>query len=93
VLFEATNLRKRIDLGFTYYRATTQDYVDTSNTAAETDDQLVKRISNFYLARINFAFDRVRSLRVRIGPRFDRDIFTAIQKAVMRFQRRSLKGH
>ncbi|MEJ7913352.1 MAG: hypothetical protein WKF70_09370 [Chitinophagaceae bacterium] len=80
ILFEATNLRKRIDLGFTYYRTSSQDYIDTINTALSQDDQLVKRISNYYLARINFAFDRVRSLRVRIGPRFDRDIFTAFTR-------------
>ncbi len=80
ILFEATNLRKRIDLGFTYYRTNSQDYVDTLNNAIQTDDQLVKRISNYYLARINFAFDRVNSLRVRIGPRFDKDIFTAFTR-------------
>ncbi|HVG11673.1 MAG TPA: hypothetical protein VM843_01665, partial [Flavisolibacter sp.] len=80
ILFEATNLRKRIDLGFTYYRTNAQDYIDTLRTAQPQDDQLVKRISNYYLARINFAFDRVRSLRVRIGPRFDRDIITPFKR-------------
>jgi len=80
ILFEATNLRKRVDLGFTYYRSNSQDYVDTVNTPFAADDQLVKRVSNYYLARINFAFDRVKSLRVRVGPRFDKDVFTAYKR-------------
>ena len=81
ILFEATNLRKRIDLGFTYYRSSMQDYIDTSkSTITATDKPLAKRYSNYYLARLRFAFDRTKSLRVTIGPRFDKDILTGFSE-------------
>ena len=81
ILFEMTNLRKRIDWGFTYYRSSMQDYIDTSSsTITATDRPLVKRYSNYYLARLRFAFDRTKSLRVTIGPRFDKDILTGFSE-------------
>ncbi len=72
VLFEFLNLRKRIDWGFTYFRSSTQ----VGLRVADTTLGLVlgvagKQFSNYYLAKFRFAFDRVRSLRVTIGPRFD----------------------
>jgi hypothetical protein len=72
ILFEATNLRKRWDLGITYYRSNTKDYIDTM----AGDLPLVRRVSNYYLARVKYPFDKVRSLRFTIGPRFDKMIFT-----------------
>ncbi|HVG42884.1 MAG TPA: hypothetical protein VM888_14825 [Chitinophagaceae bacterium] len=69
VLFEATNLRKRVDYGFTYYR---------SNTGVSSgNNDIGNMVSNYYLARFKFAFDRVRSLRATVGPRFDRIIVTS----------------
>jgi hypothetical protein len=77
ILFEATNLRKRFDLGFTYYRSKTKDYIDTSGGATfDPDLPLVKKISNYYLARVKYPFDKVRSLRLTVGPRFDKMVFT-----------------
>ncbi len=71
ILFEATNLRKRVDLGFTYYRSN-----NTLGAIINTGQQLlVKQFSNYYLARVGYAFDRVRSLRLTVGPRFDRFVF------------------
>jgi hypothetical protein len=72
VLFEFLNLRKRIDWGFTYYRSSTQ----VGLRVADTTSGLVlgvagKQFSSYYLAKVRFAFDKVRSLRVTIGPRFD----------------------
>ncbi len=71
VLFEFNNLRKRIDWGFSYYRS--------SMTGIARDDVnnieiLAKQFSNYYLARLRFAFNRVKSLRLTIGPRFDNTI-------------------
>ncbi|MEO6069026.1 MAG: hypothetical protein ABIN57_03130 [Chitinophagaceae bacterium] len=69
VLFEATNLRKRIDYGFTYYRSNVS--VSSGNNA------IGNMISNYYLGRFKFAFDKVRSLRATVGPRFDRIVVTS----------------
>ena len=80
ILFEVTDLRRRIDRGFSFYRTNTQDYLDTSNTNNLDDDALIRRISNYYLARLSFAFDKVRSLRVTAGPRFDRMIFSGFNR-------------
>ena len=72
VLFEFTNLRKRVDWGFTYYRSS----LETIDTALNTE-MYAKSYSNYYLARLRFAFDRVRSLRLTIGPRIDNTVFVA----------------
>ncbi len=81
ILFELTNLRKRIDLGFTYYRSSAEEYIDTSKSTITSGDRpLAKRYSNYYLARLRFAIDRTKSLRVTIGPRFDKDILTGFSE-------------
>jgi hypothetical protein len=71
VLFEFTNLKKRWDWGFTYYRSTEQDYVLRDNNW-----YLGKLFSTYYLARLNYAFDRVKSIRITAGPRYDRNTVT-----------------
>jgi hypothetical protein len=71
VLFEFTNLRKRIDWGILYYRS--------SNQVSFTDAPqfLGKQFSNYYLGRFKYPFDRTRSIRATIGPRFDRLVVTS----------------
>ena len=77
ILLEATNLRKRIDYGVSYFRSSnnTSDTITIGNLFGELP---TKQFSSYYLARLRFAFDRVRSLRVTIGPRFDRSYFVPI---------------
>lgn len=75
ILFEFTNLRKRIDWGFTYYRSSAVTALDTSNGRSGLVG--VKQHSSYYLARFRYALDRVRSVRITAGPRFDRFIFPA----------------
>jgi hypothetical protein len=72
VLFEFTNLRKRLDWGFTYYRSSSG--VDLGNGLASG-----KLHSNYYLARLKYPFDKVRSLRATVGPRFDRVVVLSDQ--------------
>jgi len=72
VLFEFTNLKKRFDWGFTYYRSTVQTIYDTTNGRDPNSVVDVKQQSNYYLARLRYAFDKVRSLRLTMGPRFDK---------------------
>ena len=72
VLFEFTNLRKRWDWGLTYYR---------SNSGLQLVDEFggyrgdAKLFNSYYLGRVRYSFDRVRSLRLAVGPRFDRTIY------------------
>lgn len=68
VLFEFTNLRKRWDWGVTYYRSNTR--------VGFTNGYEGKLFNSYYLGRVRYAFDRVRSLRLTTGPRFDRIIIT-----------------
>lgn len=73
VLFEFTNLRKRWDWGVTYYRSSEQvGFVDNSGSLISDG----KRFTSYYLGRVKYAFDRVRSLRFTAGPRFDRLVIT-----------------
>ncbi len=71
VLFEFSNLRKRIDWGFTYYRSS---MTGIARDEANNLEILAKQFSNYYLGRLKFAFDRVKSLRFTIGPRFDKTL-------------------
>lgn len=74
VLFEFSNLRKRVDLGFTYYRSS-----QGLNFQFGSGEFLPgKQFSSYYLARVRYALDRVRSLRATVGPRFDRFIISSI---------------
>ncbi len=74
VLFEFTNLRKRFDWGFTYYRSSDESAMPTSGGTFSP----VKMFSNYYLARLRYPLDRVRSVRFTVGPRFDKSIFSSI---------------
>jgi hypothetical protein len=76
ILFEFTNLKKRFDWGFTYYHSSTRTFIaDPSDPTVGTP---VKLFSNYYLARIAYPFDRVRSIRATVGPRFDRYVIPAL---------------
>jgi len=68
VLFEFSNLKKRFDWGFTFYRSNTEGIIDSAGMSG-------KQTSNYYLARLRYALDKVRSLRITVGPRFDRSTY------------------
>ena len=72
ILFEFTNLRKRLDWGFTFYRSE----LETIDTAFNTE-MFAKSYSNYFLGRFRYAFDRVRSLRFTVGPRVDQTVFVS----------------
>lgn len=73
VLFEFTNLKKKMDWGLTFYRSM-QEY----NIATNFGYLPGKIFNTYYLGRVNFAFDRVKSLRTTFGPRYDRITFTTV---------------
>jgi len=66
VLFSFMNYRKRLDWGAMMYR-TNQEVVINNRY-----NGMLR--SNLYLINLQWPFDRVRSLRAKIGPRFDRII-------------------
>jgi hypothetical protein len=75
VLFEFMNLKKRWDWGLTYYRSTTKVEFeqDPSNPSSFIPPRKV--FATYYLARLNYAFDRVKSIRATLGPRYDRTTY------------------
>jgi hypothetical protein len=80
VLFEFYNLRKRLDWGFTYYRS--------SNNVGFTDfpTLLGREFNNYYLARLKFPFDKTRSIRATLGPRFNKLIVTSRNRASLELE-------
>jgi hypothetical protein len=76
VLFEFTNLRKRLDWGFTYYRSSVRTQFDVTGTMPDPNSwPIVKQYQSYYLARLKYPLDRVRSVRISAGPRFDKIVY------------------
>lgn len=68
ILFEYSNLKSRFDWGASYYRSTRDAGVEIPGVAVLPG----KLHSNYYLARLRYPLDRTRSVRLTVGPRFDR---------------------
>ena len=68
-LFQFQNLRKRIDWGLTFYR-NVQEAIVSGNDG--------KIISNLYQGSITYPFDAVKSIRLNIGMRSDKQVTSAI---------------
>ncbi len=82
ILFEFTNLKHRFDWGFTYYRSSYENTIDTSKSFLGNGTMaLVKQHSSYYLARLGYAFDKVKRLSLTVGPRFERDVFPSLDIA------------
>ncbi len=73
VFFEFTNQRKRLDWGATYYRSS-QDVLLGTNVGNLPG----KLHSSYYLAKLKYPLDRVRSVRATIGPRYDRTVVLSL---------------
>jgi hypothetical protein len=72
VLFSFLNQRKRLDWGATVYRSAAS--VGFTDPSAPSGPPLFfgKQIQTYFLANLKYPFDKVRSLRASIGPRFDK---------------------
>lgn len=80
ILFEYYNMRRRLDWGVTYYRSSSTGVVYSNERTpppAQPEPFEGKTFSTYYLARVRYPFDKVRSLRVTAGPRFDRGVIFA----------------
>ncbi len=86
VLFSFMNLRKRLDWGFIYYRSSIEDNVQFRDPDISPNPLLApgKRFSSYYLAVLKYPFDRVKSLRATIGPRFDRSVVSSIDDVTLK---------
>lgn len=79
VIFSFMNQRKRLDIGGTYYH--TKGNVGVTVTDGTNFLGYNGRLyQNYYLVNLKYAFDRVRSLRGSIGPRFDRVVVGAVDQ-------------
>ena len=81
VLFEFYNMRRRLDWGLTYYRSSATGIVISNEGQADPRQLMAydgKNFSNYYLLRLRYPFDKTKSLRATIGPRFDRGVIYAI---------------
>jgi hypothetical protein len=80
VMFSFMNLRKRIDWGIIYYRSS----LEGTTTLPDPDNANIlisgpgKLFSSYYLAQFKYPFDRVRSLKATVGPRFDRTVMSSV---------------
>ena len=72
VMFSFINQRKRLDWGITYFRSKAQSSVSTNIGTFNG-----KLFQNYYLATLKYPFDRVRSLRATLGPRFDKIVLNS----------------
>lgn len=85
ILFEFNNLRRRIDWGFTYYRSNTEVGLRIPDPTIEAFYP-GKQFSSYYLARAKYAFDKVRSLRLTAGPRYDRFVWSGVDPLSLKVQ-------
>lgn len=81
ILFEFMNLKKRWDWGLTYYRSNQE--IGVQANAGSSTYLPGKMFSNYYLAKLNYALDRVRSFRATVGPRFDRITLASINQTTL----------
>ncbi|HET9431358.1 MAG TPA: hypothetical protein VFO70_09275, partial [Chitinophagaceae bacterium] len=75
VLFNFTNQRKRLDWGATYFRSSNEVGLVTNSGVFPA-----KEYETYYLATLKYPFDRVRSLRATVGPRFNRIVTSSVNR-------------
>jgi hypothetical protein len=73
VMFAFTNQRKRLDWGVTYFRSSNKVGVTTNIGNFDA-----KEYESYYLIKLKYPLDRIRSFRATIGPRFDRLVFSSV---------------
>ncbi len=79
VVFSFLNQRKRLDIGATYFRSK-----GNVNVVTNVGTYGGKLLQNYYLVNLKYPFDRVRSLRASVGPRFDRIVVNSEDRTSLR---------
>ncbi len=88
VLFEYTNLRKRLDWGVLYYRSSNSigaTFVSNGNPP-QFLTLPAKEFETYYLVRLKYPLDRTRSIRATVGPRFDKLVITSRNRFSLEFE-------
>ncbi|RYY53609.1 MAG: hypothetical protein EOO09_17450, partial [Chitinophagaceae bacterium] len=75
IYFSFTNQRRRFDWGGIYYRSTSE-LTARLNAGGSIIPVPAKQFSSYYMATVKYPFDRIRSLKATLGPRFDRMVAT-----------------
>ena len=78
VLFSFMNYRKRLDWGAMVYRTNEKVGFLAGPPPSIAYPGLLR--SNLYLINLQYPLDRVRSIRAKIGPRFDRSILKGVDQ-------------
>jgi hypothetical protein len=81
VMFTFLNQRKKLDWGITYFRSKAQATIGTNLGTFNG-----KIFQNYYQATLKFPFDKVRSLRATLGPRFDKIVFNSEDPTSLRLE-------
>lgn len=77
-LFQFQNLRRRVDWGFTFYRNVQIANINIvpNSISAPPTFHLGKVLSNLYQISLSYPFDVVRSIRLNLGFRSDRQVIS-----------------
>ena len=85
VLFSILNYRKRWDWGVIYFRSSLEGIATIRDPDTGTPVQGPgKLFSSYYLFQARFPFDRVRSFRALVGPRFDRTVLSSTNQLTIK---------
>ncbi|RAJ03964.1 hypothetical protein LX64_02841 [Chitinophaga skermanii] len=79
--FSFSNLKRRFDWKVTYYRK-----VEKGSLASSVDNYpFSTRVkTNLYQAEVKYPFDQVRSLRLQVGFRTDKTVFTSMDRTSLK---------
>jgi hypothetical protein len=83
VLLSFMNYRKRLDWGAMVYRTNEKVGFLAGPPPSVSYPGLVR--SDLFLLNLQYPFDRVRSIRAKIGPRFDRKILKGVDQQTLEF--------
>lgn len=86
-LFQFSNMRKRLDWGFLYYRSV----LDGQYAMDSSFIYPGKVFSHLYQGTISYPFDRVRSVRVMAGMRRDKTEFLGIDSLSLKMDNKTRK--
>ncbi|MCX6318882.1 MAG: hypothetical protein NTW29_16505 [Bacteroidetes bacterium] len=80
VVFSFMNQRKRLDIGGTYFHTSSKIGVQLVDGSGNLLSYPGKLYQNYYLVNLKYPFDKVRSLRASVGPRFDRVVVSSVDR-------------
>lgn len=86
-LFQFSNMRNRVDWGFSYYKSVLDGQYELDTAAFYPG----KIFSNLYQGTISYPFDIVRSVRVTVGMRRDKTEFLGVDSTSLKVDNKARK--